>query len=797
MLRRFESIKDCGIFEDFRWNTSAPDFERINLIYGANGAGKTSLARALDSLDSASGGFASASIRMSNADKTNDRTSSHNHDDEFERIFVFSDRYVDRNHDFGGETELEAVLTLSERTVEDEKRIGELRELIKNLESDLINASKALRDADRSLDDEHTSVSRNVVNALSRAGGEYRSAGSYSKGTVKARFAGSHSGWVLLSAKDREAALATVTSDERQPVTTKSYSLSVRTDLAEQVSAALTNSPVSVVLDTLRDHDEASSWVDMGRHIHKGLEKCIFCGGELTDERKKQIEQHFSDEVEEAQRTTDSLIREVKALRASSEALLGDGALAGSLFSDLRDSFKTAHATAKTQVVELNEWLEGLLGALEEKRKNVVSSVEHEIVDAPTVDGSEIERILTEHNERVSQHAKLVQEAAKKVEFHLLKEAEVRVTVLNEASKKAAKAKSDIEETLRHHREEVAALENVEGDPLPSAEVMAKELARILGRSELSFELLPDGKHYRVTRHGEPARDLSKGERTAITLIHFLENVKRANTNTGKPIVVIDDPVSSLDSGNAMGISTYIWAEAVAKDHIEQVIMLTHNFELFRQWDIQIDGLHKNRAERAANPAVRYELTAPHSTVGGFTKRRPVLAAWPPSDDARTKLRSSYHHAFLGIVREHKKLSESDTLDNRLDAQLLFPNVLRRVLESFMAFKRPELVGSFTNVMRQSTEMLKEAGYAGDADALRMLLTRFTHAFSHDESPETDFTVNPDEIRPAIASVFIFMNAIDQKHFEGLCKVIGVEPAFLLLESQAVTSFQELDEGVK
>jgi hypothetical protein len=31
MFRRLESIKGCGIFEDFHWNTSVADFERINL----------------------------------------------------------------------------------------------------------------------------------------------------------------------------------------------------------------------------------------------------------------------------------------------------------------------------------------------------------------------------------------------------------------------------------------------------------------------------------------------------------------------------------------------------------------------------------------------------------------------------------------------------------------------------------------------------------------------------------------------------------------------------------------------
>ena len=797
MLRRFDLIKDCGIFEDFRWNTAAPNFERINLIYGTNGAGKTSLSRAIDGLSSENGGFANVSIRMSNADKTNDRQNNQAHDAEFERIFVFSDGYVARSHDFGGDTEVEAVLTLGERTVEDEKRIAELNGLIETGNGELTKAAKASRDANKGLDDEHTTIARGVVTALSRAGGEYRSNGSYSKGTVKTRFAGEHTAWVLLTDKDKDTALATVNSDERQTVSTKSYSLTIRLELPDEAAAALATSPVSVVLDTLKEHAEASSWVESGRHLHKGLDTCIFCGGDLTEDRKKQIEQHFSDEVEEAQRTTDALIREIKTTQASLDDLLGDGAIAGSLFGDLRDGFKKAHAKAKTQADELDKWLKGLLDALEKKRANVVARIEYDITEAPAVDGSGVEQALKDHNDRVSGHATLVQQAAKKVELHLLKESEAKVIELEKKAKTATTDKGDLEETLKQYREEVAALENVAGDPLPSADVMAKELTRILGRNELSFELLPDGKHYRVTRYGEPARDLSTGERTAITLIHFLENVKRANARSGKPIVVIDDPVSSLDSGAAMGISTYIWSETVSKDHIEQVFLLTHNFELFRQWDIQIEGLPGKRgATNKSFPSNCYELIAPHQNVSGIKKRVPAFIVWPPNEATRLKVRSSYHHAFITAVRAHAALALDSSMEKKLDALLLYPNVLRRMLETFLAFKSPTSIGNFTNAMRDIGATLEDLGYAGDADALRLQLTRFTHANSHAESPETDVAVNPDEIGAVIAAVFTFMNAIDQRHFEGLCKVVGVEPSDLLLEAQPVADRTEVIEEV-
>ena len=117
-------------------------------------------------------------------------------------------------------------------------------------------------------------------------------------------------------------------------------------------------------------------------------------------------------------------------------------------------------------------------------------------------------------------------------------------------------------------------------------------------------------------------------------------------------------------------------------------------------------------------------------------------------------------------------------------------------METFLAFKNPTSVGKFTNAMRDIGATLEDIGYTGDADALRLQLTRFTHANSHAESPETDAVMNPDEIGAVIAAAFTFMNAVDQQHFEGLCTVIGVEPSGLLLEAQPVKDQTEVIEEV-
>lgn len=781
MLRRFETIIHCGIFENFTWDASVPDFERINLVYGANGVGKTSLARALDDLGGSNEGYRRVSIRMGGPSNSS-RASNYQHAPEFDRIFVFSDRYVARSHNFKDDTEIEAVITLGERTVDDEKQLAELRTLIGSEAKDLADAESSAASVDGQLENEYARVADSIVNSLRRAGGRYRSRGSYSSRAVKRAFQEGHDSWTLLPEPELAADLATVNSDTRDEVQVKACSFSVRNELRTEALGLIATSPVTTVLDTLQQNPDATSWTEQGRDLHDGLNQCIFCGNLLTEERKHQIEQHFSHEVEQLQESLDLLIEEIDGIRESLGELLGDGAIAGALYDDFRESFNEGFAQVEAQKSELRVWLTGVRGALQAKRENVIATVEHGIQEPPAVDGAKVEAALKGHNERVARHASLMQEAAARVERHLLKETEARVDELAKEAKEIEHRRASLEEDLKRHRNATAALENVQGDPLPSAAAMSRELSRILGRNELGFELLPDGKHYRVTRHGGPARDLSTGERTAITLIHFLEHVKQMAAKGGKPIVVIDDPVSSLDSGSATGISTYIWSEAVSKDHIEQIFLLTHNFELFRQWDIQIEGLpRKNGSPDPKFSSNRYELIALHRHSNGKIKRFPKFVAWEPNSNIRKKIRSAYHHAFITAVQAHRELVADDSIEKKLDALLLYPNMLRRMLETFLAFKNPASVGNFTSAMRKISDTLEDQGYPGDADALRLQLTRFTHASSHAESPETDVAANPDEIKVIITAVFTFMHAIDKTHFDGLCKIVGVDPSDLLL----------------
>lgn len=113
MLKRIEWMKNCGFFENYQWDSTLPDFARINVIYGPNGTGKTSLAGAIDGLRNAADaeGFRRLSVAI---DDGVARTTNGSDDDLFDRIHVFSEHYVARSHNFtAGNADMPAVLTLS------------------------------------------------------------------------------------------------------------------------------------------------------------------------------------------------------------------------------------------------------------------------------------------------------------------------------------------------------------------------------------------------------------------------------------------------------------------------------------------------------------------------------------------------------------------------------------------------------------------------------------------------------------------------------------------------------------
>ncbi|RMO93144.1 hypothetical protein ALQ32_04019 [Pseudomonas syringae pv. tagetis] len=109
-----------------------------------------------------------------------------------------------------------------------------------------------------------------------------------------------------------------------------------------------------------------------------------------------------------------------------------------------------------------------------------------------------------------------------------------------------------------------------------------------------SFSLDPAcvGNSYRLIRSdGKDAKQtLSEGEKSFVTFLYFYHLLRGSITTSGitnDRIVVIDDPVSSLDSDVLFIVSSLIkelFAEVRKKDtHLKQIFVLTHNVHFHKE----------------------------------------------------------------------------------------------------------------------------------------------------------------------------------------------------------------------
>lgn len=779
MLRKFEWIRDGGYFADFRSDLALPDFQRINVIYGHNGSGKSSLARVLFALGFHSTAYSTLSVVVDDAGTP--RATNGRPDPVFDRILVFNEDFVAQSHRFGdGLAEMNAVLTLGQRSLDDLERLERLRGEQKAVLEQREKLTTDQKTVATQLDREYSRVAQAVVDDLVRAGGIYASRGHYSTAKVRNRFEELRGSLVALDPEELAAKRQLIRGTNKEKLPDSELSLSTPSEEAELASELLAATPVTIMLDTIMSHPAASRWVQDGVALHVGSDCCAFCGGSLSAERLVQIERHFNFEVKRLQGALGDLIERVQDIVARVDLIERSLPAGGLIFEDLRILYDGAAAILVQELNVLRAWCEELAGVLERKKDNVLAEVAAGVGRPPTVNGTRVKAIIETHNARVNEYLLEVQGAARDIELHHLCLSERDIAELTQRQSENARKMAELTQRSEEISIDIQGLETPEGDPVPSAAVLTREVGRLLGRNELHFEAI--GDKYRVLRNGVAASRLSIGEKTAITLVHFLETVARFDAADGKPIVVIDDPVSSLDSNVFMGISTYIWSAVVSqrRDGIGQLFLLTHNFDLFRQWDIQLEALPKKGELRDQFGAALFELQSRHVAESGAYRRRPVLASWPDTPESRKKLRSSYHHAFLLMANAYVKLKGGDTLENRLDAQLLFPNVIRRVLESFLAFKVPNQTGNFTAAMRSAAALLEAVDYEGDSEALRQQLTRFAHTYSHSETPDTNEAVNPDEIFAALAAVFQFMHRLDDAHFCGLCEVVGFDSEIIL-----------------
>ncbi|MDD3052754.1 MAG: AAA family ATPase [Candidatus Cloacimonetes bacterium] len=336
MITKFKSINNLAVFQDFNWDTSVRDdgnnvilFKPINIFYGRNYSGKTTLSRIVRALetDNISDKYENPQFEVSIkdvADSTPNNLTAHG-----KKIRVFNEDFVKDNLRFitnsdesitpfaiiGGNAKIEAEIQELKNDLgsnEEENESGFYLELRKatTIETKAVYAFQT----------ENNSLSQQLATkALDRNTGiKYRSDrfGDQNYTTTK-----------LLS--DIETVLETL----YQPITDEGVAQKLNllkenanadipasarpnldlTTLNTKAKALVTKSiSSSNKIEQLLKDAILNRWVKEGRQIHKDkLLQCSFCGNDISEKRWRELDSHFDEESEKLEEEIDAAISEI------------------------------------------------------------------------------------------------------------------------------------------------------------------------------------------------------------------------------------------------------------------------------------------------------------------------------------------------------------------------------------------------------------------------------------------------------------------------------------------------------
>lgn len=747
-IKRLTRAKNCGVFREFSWPGELPDFGRYNLIYGWNGTGKTTLSRIFRALERRTAPTpGEVTLKIDDHDIPGSRFS-----DQSISIRVFNRDFVSESvFPVGGST-VAPIFVLGKESVDKQKEVEQLRIDQGQQQTRLETQQRKKREAERAFDD-FCKARASAIRDTLRSPGPNRF-NDYDKSDFRTRamemVKRSDRGKHAVSEAERDRLLAQSRSTPKPRLKTVVYRLPDVKILAQQIEELLEKVLRSTAIPSLKSDASLSKWIRDGLILHKQRagETCLFCEQRLPAARLSALEDHFNTQHEDFLHAIDQKVldlqeehRRILAVELPSRA---------EFYEDLASDFDAAGSAFRTALDTVRGYLESIALRLEEKKARVfdVMSID---VTAPEVAagvGDAVNDVIRRHNEATEQFQGRMQHARQLVEADsVLRDLDEFLhleTSTHSLDGPIAEARSELERL----KTAILQLEREIMEHRKPAEDLNADLRNYLGHGELSLEVKETG--YIITRNAIAAQRLSEGETTAIALLYFLKSLEDRRFDLTNSVVVLDDPVSSLDA-NALYLAFGFMRERT--QNAAQLFILTHNFRLFRQVRNWFHHLPKQgKRDISQRPARFYMLDC--QMKGGVRYSR--IAALDPLLE---QFESEYQYLFARI---HRAVGETQALP--LEDSYTLPNIARRLIEMFLAFRRPDVSGELW-------EKFKALSFD---QAKKFRILRFLHTHSHSdtiEEPEHDPSALA-EARPVLSDLLDVIKSEDAAHFDAMERLV-------------------------
>ncbi|EAK2320148.1 RloC protein, partial [Campylobacter coli] len=693
-ILKFDKI-NFGSYENFTWDNGLEEFKTINIFYGRNYSGKTTLSRIARSfeLKKHNEDFLDGNFKIELEDGSfltqNDVINS-NLD-----IRVYNSDFVKENlnylYDKKGNIKGFKSIGVEQKdikeSIEKRKEILKTRnEKLKDIQANRENISKTQQAKIKTLNEKLIDKAKLVKSEpnLIKQGSNYDKRNLENdlieiKDNINA---------YILNNEEQNQLIKILEDKEKQNIIFKNtfnkdnfqgiftYSLKI---LEKEV----------IIKENLTS--ELRKWLEEGLEFHKEhsfTQQCKFCNNPLTLERIAWIENNIKDdsgEKEQIEKELKDLLDNFESYKLESKKLLL-GIEYENFYSNYKDIFIGLKEQLGVSIANYNEELLKIEKKLTKKKKDVFIPMKLENIndfsDEILQILNKIENLCKENNEYAKNLLSKQDEARKKLRLNevakFAKDSDcfAKQDEIKNLGQKLSNMQSTIEtekNEINNYNLEIEKYKEKLSNLETSTSNINKYLKSYFGHNMLELKAKKDDKgqlngEFEILRNGKQAKNLSEGECSLVAFCYFVASLEDANTKDKNPIIWIDDPISSLDNNHIFFIFSLIEAKIAKKikdNKYSQLFISTHNLD-FLKYLKSLTGYDKNDKK-----SFMYLI---EKTNNSDIKILP---------DYIRKYVTEFNYLFEQIFKNYNNTNIT------IDSYYSLANNIRKFLDTYMYFKYP------------------------------------------------------------------------------------------------------------
>ncbi|WP_172838937.1 AAA family ATPase [Escherichia coli] len=789
-------IGSFGSFTDLSWKNSLKDagnnvqnFKRLNILYGRNYSGKTTLSRIFRALETGRIPHnyvdPNFTIRGDKGDVTQVGLAGHGYD-----VRVYNRDFVSDNLNFlvnQTDGEIKTFAIVGEKNKEIEDAITAIQTRLGSVESKAglrheLEAKKKERDRTK---DNHKTASDALEGKLrSHANNKIKQNRIYGPAVYNIESIKKDIGLVKKPGfraltTEEQAAKVNLLKQEALPDIndTVSINLNIESISKEAEELLLRLIEPTLPIQELLNETALQMWVKEGIPLHKDKrDTCAFCRQNLPHDIWQVLGSHFSKESSALESSIDSCLT---SITTEIQAIPNFLTLTGDKFyAEEKILFENSKIELSEHLKDYMQDLKALQAALD-KRKNAIfqqvlmpvyihnpTAIQQCVGDINALIVKNNDRTISLENDkstareslRLTDVASFIADITYDNEF-------ARIASLKSDANTANTAFTETEAEIFEQETEVTRLQGQQKDERKGAERVNELLSHFFGHDGIELEAKDNVENtsvkFEVTRDGKSAYNLSEGECSLIAFCYFMAKLEEPESKGKDLIIYIDDPISSLD-GNHIFFMFSLIESLIAKPiknldgtnnyRYKQLFISTHNLDFLKY------------LKKISLPNERNHGGCQHLIVerNGGASQISLMPSY--LRDYITEFNYLFHQIYK--CRNQVGANESH------EPYYGFGNNLRKFLEAFLFFKFPH-----HDDKNDAFERIKK--FFGEEDSTAIaLVNRLNNEFSHLESiPDRGFKpVEIPEISKVANYVLDKIYASDPHQYNSLLKSIGEPP---------------------